>query len=60
MNETISYNELEKTNSNNIHPYSEHSKTISTDDYFKQLSENKFYSEFQIIGEKGNGIYIKR
>ena len=31
----------------NIHPYSEHSKTISTDGYFKQLSENKFYSEFQ-------------
>lgn len=47
MNETISYNELEKTNSNNIHPYSEHSTTIITDDYFKQLSENKFYSEFQ-------------
>ncbi|WP_288975078.1 hypothetical protein [uncultured Methanosphaera sp.] len=42
MNETISYNELEKTNSNNIHPYSEHSKTISTDDYFKQLSSGSF------------------
>ena len=49
MNETISYNELEKTNSNNIHPYSEHSKTIITDDYFKQLSENSLVNKEEII-----------
>lgn len=60
MNETISYNELEKTNSNNIHHYSEQSKTINTDEYLKQYLENKSGFEFQKYLSKNYKLINKK